>query len=74
MNSLLSSFVVDCFQSKRAAGVNATIRAVPTGLSEIEFYQYGLEAKSPLDAAVVLPADLKFAAERFRGFEALVKS
>ena len=37
-------------QDRRSAGVNAPVRAVPSGLSEIEHFRQAFDASSPFDS------------------------
>ena len=55
-----ASFLVEGLQNKRSAGARAPARAVPTGPSPTDHFEYGLEAESPLEAEPEYPDGLDY--------------
>ena len=65
LNAHIASYVSEKLQSKKSAGVNAPLLTVPSGLSPIEHFNEGLNAKSPLDMGVTVPHDIEFCLQKF---------
>ena len=61
VNPVTSSFLVKKCKSRKTAGSNAPVRAVPSGLNELEHFEAGLIAPNPLEAEPPLPNDSEFA-------------
>ena len=60
-NAHSTHFLVDGFQSRKSAGNRLPVRAVPTGLSDVDHFFAGLEAESPVEREPEAPGDLEFA-------------
>ena len=64
LNAHVEAHLAEQLQSRRVAGRNAPIKAVPDGLEPLEHFAAGLHAKSPLDVQPRIAADLQFAVDR----------
>ena len=64
MNSQIGLVLAENLQSRKLAGRNTPLVAVMAGLPEVEHFDQGLLAPSPLDQAPDVPADLEFAVEK----------
>ena len=64
MNSQINLALAENLQSRKVAGRFTPLVAVMAGLPELEHFEQGLLAQSPLDAAPTVPADLCFAVDK----------